>query len=216
MDKSIIDCNFEIKMTDEKKYSSTVANEYTDYLLAKQTATWKRLLNVQAPYRWNLQQLKLGFVLDIGCGIGRNLINLDGHGVGVDHNPFSIAIARSHGLNAFTTEDFKASAFNVGQSFDSILLSHVAEHLYFDAVVALLRDSLYLLKPQGRLVLITPQELGFKSDSSHVEMMDFEKLNAIAEQLGLQTLKQYSFPFPRFFGYYFIYNEFISVSIKNQ
>ena len=52
--------------------SDTTAQAYTDRLAALEQARWKQLLDVQAPYRWNLRRL-LGEhrVLDVGCGIGR-------------------------------------------------------------------------------------------------------------------------------------------------
>jgi len=94
----------------------------------KESAWWKRIIDVQAPYRWNLCRLNPGFTLDIGCGLGRNLINLSGNGVGIDHNPHSVEIASSRGLRVFTPESFEDSSFNKHAHFDSILLSHVVEH----------------------------------------------------------------------------------------
>lgn len=52
----------QIQKTDDAKY--------TNLLLKKQMVWWKRLVNVQAPYRWNLQQLRPGYTLEIGLGIG--------------------------------------------------------------------------------------------------------------------------------------------------
>jgi 2-polyprenyl-3-methyl-5-hydroxy-6-metoxy-1,4-benzoquinol methylase len=192
--------------------NNTQNKTYTERLIKKQTVWWKRLLDVQAPYRWNLTRLKPGFTLDIGCGIGRNLINLKGKGVGVDHNFESVQISQQQGLIAFTPDQFSQSSFNVAQSFDSILLSHVAEHMNRSDVISLLEQYLYLLKPQGKVIIITPQEAGYKSDSTHVEFMNFPKLRTIAQELNLTIIKEYSFPFPRFVGYIFLYNEFVSVS----
>ena len=186
--------------------------KYTKRLINKQDIWWKRLLNVQAPYRWNLKRLQPGFTLDIGCGIGRNLINLDGEGVGIDHNIQSVQITRNKGLTAFTPDEFRDSSFNKEQTFDSILLSHVAEHMSQKEVIQLIRQHLYLLKAKGKIIIITPQEAGYKSDKTHIEFMDFGKLRNISYSLDLQLLKQYSFPFPRFIGHIFTYNEFISVS----
>ena len=59
---------------------------------AKQQVWWKKALNVQAPYRWNLRRQRLGRTLDVGCGIGRNLETLDPGSVGVDHNEHSVAV----------------------------------------------------------------------------------------------------------------------------
>ena len=58
------------------------------------------------PYRWNLRRLRLGRVLDVGCGIGRNLQHLDADAVGVDHNQDSVTIARQRGLTAYVPEAF--------------------------------------------------------------------------------------------------------------
>jgi SAM-dependent methyltransferase len=188
--------------------------KYTARLLAAQSAWWKRALDVQAPYRWNLQRLDPGFVLDVGCGLGRNLINLRNNGVGIDHNSDFVEIAKSRGLSAFTPEEFEASSFNVADSFDSILSAHVAEHMTLQEAVDLLSRYLYLLKPGGKVIVITPQEAGYRSDPTHIQFMDFEVLRRIASEAGLMPVKEFSFPFPRIFGRLFKHNEFVSVSEK--
>src|SRR5258706_14974734 len=102
---------------------STKDREYTAMMMRGESAWWKRLLNVQAPYRWNIRRLQPGFTLDIGCGVGRNLAHLGGNGVGIDHNPHSVEIARSRGLRVFTPDDFQACSFHAPDQFDAILLS---------------------------------------------------------------------------------------------
>ena len=72
----------------------TADDDYARRLVGLEGARWKRLLNVQAPYRWNLRRHRLGRTLDIGCGIGRNLSALDPGSVGVDHNELSVRTAR--------------------------------------------------------------------------------------------------------------------------
>jgi SAM-dependent methyltransferase len=192
---------------------TTTEAGYTDRLISHGDVWWKRALDVQAPYRWNLRRLNLGFTLDIGCGLGRNLSHLGG-GVGIDHNPASVATARFRGHTAFVPEEFDRTEFNRPARFDSILMSHVAEHMSDSQAAELLRTYLGLLKHEGRVVLITPQELGFKSDATHIQFMDFVTLRQIAEINGLRTVTEYSFPFPRFAGRFFKYNEFISISVK--
>jgi hypothetical protein len=148
----------------------------------------------------------------VGCGIGRNLEHLRGQGVGLDHNPHSVAAARSVGLRAFTPEEFEGSEWDRPSAFDSLLLSHVAEHMRRDELLTLLRAHLPYVRSGGQLILITPQEIGFASDPSHVEFMDLPFLRALAGELGLRPVRDFSFPFPRPFGRVFIYNEFVSVS----
>lgn len=190
----------------------TNEKDYTEGLLYRQSAWWKKFLNVQYPYKYNIQSLKPGFVLDIGCGIGRNLLHLNGNGIGVDHNPTSIEVSKSRGLKAYTVDDFLKSSYNKPETFDSILLAHVAEHMTGDDFIALLKQYIHLLKKDGRIIVITPQEKGFKSDNTHVQFMDFVTVKNLLKQIGFNTTRQYSFPFPRVIGYFFKFNEFVSVA----
>lgn len=166
----------------------------------------------------HLQRLKLGHVLDIGCGVGRNLINIggSGHAVGVDHNEYSVEVARSRGLIAFTPEEFHASSYAKPSAYDSLLLSHVAEHMRSEEVVSVLKEYMRYLRPGARVVLITPQEAGYKSDPSHVEFMDFEALTSILIEVGVSVLRQYSYPLPRILGKVFKYNEFVIIGQKGE
>lgn len=190
---------------------STEQPEYTERLRSAGYG-WKRFLPVQVPYRWNLRRLQPGFVLDLGCGIGRNLLHLQGNGIGVDHNASSVALARAEGLHALTPEQFALSQSTQPRLFDSLLASHVLEHMPETDAVALLKQYEQWVKPGGRLILITPQESGFRSDPTHVHFMDFVSLRGVAKAAGFENvLREYSFPFPRLFGCVFKHNEFVGV-----
>ncbi|MFL6214751.1 MAG: methyltransferase domain-containing protein [Blastocatellia bacterium] len=202
--------------TDDHSHSplATTDRRYATGLARREAVWWKRWLDVQAPYRWNLRRLDPGFTLDIGCGVGRNLAHLAGHGVGVDHNPHAVEIARGRGFQAVTTDEFPASPFNTTARFDSLLLSHVVEHMTERAAIDLLATYLHTLKPGGKVILITPQELGYRADPTHVQFMDMAALNRIACASSLELVKAFSFPLPRAFGGIFKYNEFVLVSRK--
>jgi SAM-dependent methyltransferase len=194
---------------------ATHTKEYAERLIRLQTARWKQWLDVQALHRWNIRRLDPGLTLDIGCGIGRNLQHLLGRSVGVDINEHCVRAARARGLTAFTPDEFQRSAeYNQPGRFDAILLAHVAEHMTEDQVVALLQEYESLARSGGRLILIAPQEAGFRSDPTHVELMDFIRLARIADRLGFQPERAFSFPFPRWVGSFFRYNEFVVVSRK--
>jgi SAM-dependent methyltransferase len=195
---------------------STADRRYAARLVTREAVWWKRLLDVQAPYRWNLRRLQPGFTLDIGCGIGRNLLHLAGNGVGVDHNAHSVEIARARGLEAFTPGEFQASPFNAPCRFDSLLLAHVVEHMTESEAIDLLTAYLHALKPQGNVIFITPQELGYRSDPTHVQFMDTAALKRIAGAARLEPVKAFSFPLPRPFGRVFTYNETLLVAKKIQ
>jgi 2-polyprenyl-3-methyl-5-hydroxy-6-metoxy-1,4-benzoquinol methylase len=203
-------------MKNSHRNRTTQNSEYTDRLIRKQKVWWKQVVDVQAPYRWNLQRLRPGYTLEIGCGIGRNLEHLKGRGVGIDHNLESVEFAKRKGLIALSVDEFQKSPFNAPQLYDSLLLAHVVEHMTQQKAIDLIRMYLPNLKPGGKVILITPQEAGYKSDSTHVEFIDFVKLRNINSELGLSIMDEYSFPFPWFVGLVFTYNEFISVSCKPE
>ncbi|MCH5684782.1 class I SAM-dependent methyltransferase [Niabella sp. W65] len=95
-------------------------------------------------------------MLDIGCGVGRNLLHLEGNGVGIDHNPTSVAICTSQGLTAYTNTDFEQTEYNSPGTFDAILLAHVAEHMTQKNTIELLAQYRPLLKRNGKIIVITP------------------------------------------------------------
>ena len=188
----------------------TAGPEYAERLRTLSTARWKRVLDVQAPYRAHLRRLRLGRTLDVGCGTGRNLRALDPGSVGVDHNPYSVRIAREAGLSAVTSDEFLADPELARPgAFDSMLVAHVVEHLEPSTARAVLQSYVPSIRPGGRVVLITPQERGYASDATHVAFTDTTALRALATDLGLTPERAYSFPFPRVAGKIFTYNEFV-------
>jgi 2-polyprenyl-3-methyl-5-hydroxy-6-metoxy-1,4-benzoquinol methylase len=172
----------------------------------------RRYIDVQAPYRWHLRRLDLGRTLDVGCGIGRNLVALPEGSVGVDHNVACVSACREAGLEAYDGDEFAAAADDLGR-FESLLFAHVLEHMPRPEAVELVRAYLPVLGAGGRVVVITPQARGFRSDPTHVDFVDFAAVRELAAALGLATVRQYSFPFPAAFGGLFTYNEFVSLLV---
>ena len=192
--------------------AATAGADYARRLARLEFANWKQRIDVQAPYRWNVRRLNLGRVLDVGCGIGRNLAHLDGNGIGVDHNSASVAVARQRGLTAYTTEEFRRSAHARPDAFDSLLFAHLAEHVSREVFLDIVREYLPHLRANGRVVLICPQEKGWRTDPTHVRFVDFTDLLGTCAELDLHVERQYSFPFPRSAGKVFPYNEFVVVA----
>lgn len=184
--------------------------EYTDRLIESGGARWKRMLNVQAPYGWNLRRLQPGRVLDVGCGIGRNLAHLGGNGVGVDTNPTSVEEARRRGFEAYTIDEVDGGIL-VGKRFDSLLFAHVLEHMARNEALDLVGAYLGYLRPGGQVIVIVPQEAGFASDETHVEFLDASDVEEILAEHGVVTSRSYSFPLPGPAGRWFRYNETIVV-----
>ena len=159
-----------------------------------------------------MRRLQLGFTLDVGCGIGRNLAHLDGNGVGVDHNAEAVAEAQRAGLVALDTDAFRKSEFATPGRFDSMLMAHVVEHMTYAEAVELVGDYVQFVKPGGKAAFICPQEAGYRTDETHVEFADFEVLRRLCADTGLSVEVARSFPFPRIVGKVFPYNEFVVVA----
>lgn len=188
--------------------AATAGADYAARLESRETARWKQVLDVQRPYRWNLRRLALGRTLDVGCGIGRNLLALD-DGVGVDHNASAVEVARERGARAWSTAEWPESPDAVPASYDSMLLAHVLEHLEEADADEVIRSYLPFLKPAAKLALICPQEKGYSTDHTHVRFVDPAALDATARRHGFVPTRSYSFPFPRAAGTLFPYNEFV-------
>ena len=179
---------------------------YAARLAARQDKAWKRF--VPNPYRIYLRRLQLGRTLEVGCGVGRNLGYLAGSAVGVDSDPEGVALCRARGYIAFLAAQFEA----LPASFDSLLVSHVLEHVAADERVAFLARYVAFVRSGGRVVVITPQERGYASDTTHVAFADFRTVASLCESLGLRVVTQRSFPLPRAFGRLFVYNEFVTTA----
>ena len=184
---------------------------YTDRLKAMDAkeSLAKRLHTVM--YRRHIQGLTTGRVLDVGCGIGMNLRFLSPESVGVDHNEHSVQVANESGLTAFVPADLHAKAADYEGTFDTILAAHVVEHMDREAGLGLLNEYLPYLKAKARVVLITPQEGGYKTDPTHVRFVDFDGSRDLLETVGLRVTRSASFPIPRAVGKGRRGNEFVVV-----
>jgi SAM-dependent methyltransferase len=149
--------------------------------------------------------------LDVGCGIGRLLGTLDAGSVGVDHNAESVAVARANGLEAYTTEEFRARDW---EPFDGMLMSGLIEHLTPEDGLNLVREYVPHLRSGGRLLFICPQERGYKYDPTHIRWTTPDDLNELSRAAGLIPVSSKSFPFPRPVGKVFTFNEFNVLAVK--
>ncbi len=187
----------------------TRGDAYTERLRELQGARWKRVLRVQAPYQWNIRRHLAGRrVLDVGCGIGRNLRNLPAGSVGVDHNVASVEFCRSQGMTAYTPEEFHALG---DTGFDGMLMAHLLEHLPPGAEGEVLTEYLPCLQPDSVVMIVCPQEVGFASDPTHTSWLDAADLLALCAAAGIECTTSASFPVPRPVGKLFVYNETVVV-----
>jgi 2-polyprenyl-3-methyl-5-hydroxy-6-metoxy-1,4-benzoquinol methylase len=204
-------------MTRNLNEKDTSAASYSERL-QKFEKSWKRILRAHYPYMKSIQKQKLGKSLDIGCGIGRVLTWLPEGSVGIDHNETSINLCKTRGLTAFTVLEFHEAVsrkeIDYG-SFDSLVMTHLLEHLEIDQQKSIFEEYLRYLKPGGKIFIVTPQEMGFKSDHTHITFTDLTATKKLLEVFGIKIISQQSFPLPRFFGRIFKYNEFHTLGISN-
>lgn len=138
-------------------------------------------------------------LLEIGCGSGRQLEFLRQLGwqvEGLDLDSVAVKAASARGLTVHSGS-LKEQNF-ADRSFDVVVSSHVIEHVHDP--VDLLRECRRILRPGGRLVVITPNtaSLGhtwFRSNwlaldpPRHLHLFNPTSLNRAAQEAGLAVCR---------------------------
>lgn len=137
-----------------------------------------------------------GRLLDVGCGSGELLERMQGLGwdaEGLDTDAVAIQTARERGLRVHSGTLEQQSYPEA--SFDAITLNHVIEHVH--DLRTLLRKCHRLLKPGGRVVVVTPnvRSLGHKRFKAywrglepprHLQVFSGASLCRLAEATGFR------------------------------
>jgi len=109
-------------------------------------------------------------ILDVGCGIGDNIIYLKKLGfsnvTGCDISEEMIRICVKRGLDAvFTTNEIDKN-----QQYNVILMSHVIEHINEKEIQSFIEEYIYKTKENGKLIILSPLSgQHFYSDIDHVK-----------------------------------------------
>lgn len=139
-------------------------------------------------------------VLDLGCGRGiflRLLRDAGIEGVGVDLSEEAVSSCRVDGLIAECADAITVlhRFADAGDSFDGIFCSHLVEHLPTGGIQWLIRRSAIILRPLGRLVIITPnvenlQVLteGFWLDATHVRFVPRRLIESVMGDEGFRII----------------------------
>ena len=97
-----------------------------------------------------------GNMLEIGCGSGdymKYMKNLGWRVEGVEIDPAACRCAREENLLTVHEGTLESAVFP-DNGFDAIVMNHVIEHIYNP--VELLKECHRIIKPGGRVILITP------------------------------------------------------------
>jgi SAM-dependent methyltransferase len=115
-----------------------------------------------------LPSKKHGALLEIGCGSGRMLRQMQALGwtvEGTDLDPGAVANAAKKGLKV-TLGELESCRYP-NASFDAVTMSHLIEHVYTPR--ALLAECYRIVKPGGRVVVVTPntESIGHRLFGKH-------------------------------------------------
>lgn len=141
-----------------------------------------------------------GPTLDFGCGIGELLETLPAGSMGLEYNQATVAHCRGNGLDVAWydgfEDDWSLSVLDGGRRFQSMVISHVLEHL--EAPMSILQR---LLVASERLsieqaLVIVPGRSGFRIDETHRTFVDLEMLSepGVVEGTGFRLAKSSYFP----------------------
>lgn len=156
----------------------------------------RRRLEVYLPFLKGAQIS--GGVLDVGSGRGEWLQLLKSEGIeceGVDRNRVFIEHSRNVGLNVTEADASEYLRSLPEDSLSCVTSFHLVEHLPFVELVSLLDEVFRILKPNGLVILETPNpenfmvgSCNFYADPTHRNPIPNQTLQFLVESRGFETI----------------------------
>ena len=163
-----------------------------------------------------------GPTLDFGCGVGGLLEMLPPGSMGMEYNPASVAYCRARGLDVTWydgyADDWRLSGLPSGRRFESMVISHVLEHL--DTPMDVLHALLDAARGVGvrNVLVIVPGAAGFRIDPTHRTFVDYEQLGcaSVIRDTNFRVFSRNYFPVnQRWVGTWFPHHE-LQVSYRSD
>lgn len=146
-----------------------------------------------------------GYVLDVGCGLGSYIGEYPGPHLGIDAHENNVKHCQQKKINAIKAD---ASSFVQENTFDTVLLSHILEHLT-EPSRALENAYLSAKGGGGLIIIVVPCLIGFMRGFNdlvgHKQFVSEEYVDHyLLGRFGCKKLRSYSFPCIElpFFGKY--------------
>jgi O-antigen chain-terminating methyltransferase len=160
----------------------------------------KSRLEIYVPFIKPLLEIDAEHVgLDLGCGRGEWLEVLDETGyqaIGVDLDSGMLQACREVGLKVELGDAFEYLAKMPNESQTVITAFHFVEHISFELLQTLVKESLRVLKPGGLLILETPNPenivvatRNFYLDPTHQKPIPPDLLSFVVEHAGFAVVK---------------------------
>ncbi|MCC2681671.1 MAG: hypothetical protein K0S36_1235 [Nitrosospira multiformis] len=189
--------------------NETYNSEYTNYQTNRNRfRRWGRQV-----YLRKASSLVNGPTLDFGCGIGELLTRLPSGSMGLEYNKTTISYCDAQGLDVVFYDGFEddwcLSSVPKGRKFESMVISHVLEHL--EEPEKILPKLLVTSKSFGvrTVLVIIPGKAGFKSDPTHRKFVDINMLKEVVHKApgwNIKSMEYYPFNIEQI-GNFFIHNE---------
>jgi SAM-dependent methyltransferase len=174
-------------------------------LLAGLLPWWRLRFDTNLSYVGNAHP---GRLLEVGCGTGQFLREAQAAGwdaVGIDFDPEAVKIARRAGANARASDLFAENFPD--KSFDAIFMDNVIEHL--PDPPAVFEECYRLLRPRGRLILLTPNLDGYLHElyradwrglevPRHLYLFGAAAMRSLAHRARFRHVEVFSQPVLRF------------------
>jgi SAM-dependent methyltransferase len=176
-----------------KKRCTDGLNDYSQFAESSRIRQWLRKFLFIKP----IVRLFRGYVLDIGCGPGIYLEQYSGPSLGIDAHPNNVKICEKNGIHAIETD---ANSFVQVNTFDTVLISHVLEHL--DNPLGVIENAYRSTKPGGRIIVIVPCSEGYiyglNDEIGHKQFITEDFVERSMKSFNCKKI--HSSTFPPFFG----------------